>query len=1085
MFKRFVMLCAAVMLCSAAVGAAEPGDSYTYYASETQGENGWYALCAPEDSNLWEYLPAYINGSWWAGENNFQLGMLNAHTIHPGLYYDAVLAWEAPVSGEITISVPGGAALNDSTSAARPGDGVEFGIFYQDDAGVAPVYPAEGMGYIANGETMEIPVQTVAVQQGGIILFRIGCGPDNYMDYDGTTMVPSITYNTVTDDPSVAGTLLPLPPGEKYSVTVGASAVPVTDDAITMSAADFLAGMTEQNGIYTAPDGTYNLTDRLTVDASYSGAILDMSGVTLLNTAVSVEASDIAIDSLCITENDGAMRDTILDISGTCVTLYNCHVSGGILSPGNGLTLDHCTISGAGTAFSGTDVLVSRSRLADSVVFCVQNGTLYGNGFDAGTVLQVEDSSDISIIDNVFPENSTVSIRNTQYVCITGNYHTDDAEDRIDKTFWQCDTLEGKWGCNLYGEQIYDPDVIGADMDRIPDNHKDRFRNSVVREKIYYQKSWIAPASFIAARTGSYMEAVIPCGVYENVPGISLVDEENFSLAAYGVLFRFEKYTASAITIEGGDNLSVNGLTIDHMEVQNAQGVVQSVNGNTVIWKPDEGYSFDITDTTRFAGNGMSEGFRAGEDLPYCDHTITSRTRNADGTFTLEFANDLKPGDKLTFRGLAAHVIHINHNGITAFEDITVWGGSGFAFSGWEGNDAVSLTRCLVAPGPKPEGAAAERMLTTCDATHFSNMRVGPKLLDCHFSDMTDDGTNINGHYTLTSGYNPETRTFTCRDTFAVTTGTYSSQLTGILPGDVLRILTTEGQLIGDTTAASDGSGNRVTIADDLDIPSDTVILQNLSACGEGFVIQNCVVERIRSRGLLIKTGGEITNCTIKDVRMAGILVKPESLDWPEFGFSTDLTIRNNLIIGAGYASPTDNLYASICIEGDTRIGDDSSYQLHENILICSNRIEERKNNIALKISHAQNVTVTGNQFLTRHSSVYAKPEEDPGAPVLVLNSTNVELTDNTWPQTAKPAKIQNSAVNVWGEDIGVENSPPETEPPETVPAETETVPAETAWETGSATEESSGAPVGVIAAAAVVLAAGIAAGVILGKRKK
>jgi len=197
MFGKFFVLCTVAVTLALGVHAVGAGDSYTYPAGETQGEDGWYAMCAPEESNLWEYLPVYSGGNWWAGENNFQLGLLNRTTIHPGLYYDAVLAWEAPASGIITIQVPGGAVLNDSGSAPVPGDGVTFGIFYQDDSGVQPVYPAEGMTYIANGTAMEIPEQTLAVQQGGLVLFRIGCGGNNYMDYDGTAMTPFISYTEV------------------------------------------------------------------------------------------------------------------------------------------------------------------------------------------------------------------------------------------------------------------------------------------------------------------------------------------------------------------------------------------------------------------------------------------------------------------------------------------------------------------------------------------------------------------------------------------------------------------------------------------------------------------------------------------------------------------------------------------------------------------------------------------------------------------------------------------------------------------------------------------------------------------------
>jgi len=976
-----------------------PGDTYSPYVSEEQGFDGWYFMAAPENTDFLEYLPFYADGRWWAGENNFQMGSHADNQIHPGLNYDAVLAWEAPASGSVTVSFPGGIGVNDSSSVERPGDGVTFGVFYQDDTGIRTLL---GMTDIGNGEVREQDDITLDVRAGALILFRCGNGHDHYMDYDGTYLAPEITYNTVGGGDALNKSLLPLQPGEKYPVSIGDPR---------------------------APDGTpWVLTDEAyEIDASQSGSVIDV-GKTFENTEILISASDVAVTNLTVWGGR-------VIVTGTRVTLVDSTVDAPLEVTGAGFFAQHCDLSSV--TLSGTDAAAARCSISGTVSLTGKNQTLYGCSISGGVT--VSGASDVSVIANDFAMGAAAEITGAAYVNLSDNTQAGGA---LPDGFWRYDAREALWGSDLPGVmEASGEDYVGADTSRLPQNDNTRFSDSIVRESIYYNGAFVPLSVYLSSVGAAYEEVILPAGIYENVPPLSILAQNRLTVAAYGVLARFESYTSTALAISQSDGVAVRGLTVDHMRAANAQGTVLSVSGNKVIWQPDQGYGFDITDTTLFAPEGAALAFREGETLPFADYSMTNRTKNDDGTVTILQATELGAGDRLTFRGRAAHVCTINYAGTVTFADVTVWGGSGFAFSGWEGEGRITMSRCLVVPGPKPEGAEEERMLSTCDASHFSNMRIGPVMEDCVFTDMTDDGTNINGHYMMTSSYDAATRTFTVRDSFEVTTGTYSSQTSGVAVGDRIRVLTADYQFICDTVAQTTADNGTLRIADAPDLPSEKMILQNLDRQSNDFVIRNCVVERIRSRGLLIKAGeGIIAHCTLRDIRMSGILVKPESHQWPEFGFAENLVIRNNHIIGTGYAAPTDNLHAAINVSGDGGHSADPTFQLHRSIVIEGNLIENRRNECAVKIAHAYDVTVKNNTFTARDISVHAKPDEDVQQPVTVISATNVELTGNTWPASARGvAEIKTATTNIWGEDIGVENNPPETEPPET-----ETAPAVT-----------------------------------------
>lgn len=1049
-----LLLCLVCAVSAAGDSGIDTGEA-SPTVSAPQGDGGWYYMASPEGTDFLEYMPAFVGNKWWAGENNFQMGMHEQDHIHPGLNYDAVLVFKVPAAGNITIQIPGGVTVNDSSWAERPGDGVTFGIFYRDDDGVHALLPMTDVG---NGETLSVDPITLDVAQNALLMFRCSNGHDHYMDYDNTHMAPEITYNALDAQGKIAHNVkLPPMPGEKYPVSIGCE--PIHSDNPTV-----VSGVTYEIG------------------ADKNGTVLSLADIQTDGAEVIISASDVAI-------TDFSVNGSSVTVTGERVTMVNCAVNAPITVNGAGFFAQNCNF--ADVSISGNDAVVARCALSEAVRLTGRNQTLYGNTIAKS--VSIEAASDISVIANTFAASAAGTVAASEYVNLSDNTCDGDPAQ-----LWQYDDRGVIWGSDLPGT-LDGTDYAGVDASRLPQNNNDRFADSITRTHVYYNGEFVPPSVYLVSAAANYEEVIFPAGIYENLPQFSLLAQENTTVAAYGMCAKFASYTISSILINQSDNIRILGMTVDHMMNANAQGTVVSNIDGKLIWKPDDGYNGAITDESLFAKNGASLGFKAGEKLPYVDQLMSNRQKNNDGTYTLTVDSPLSAGDRLTFRGLAAHVCTINYTGAVTFADVTVWGGSGFAFSGWMGEDRITLSRCTVVPGPAPDGASEPRMISTCDASHFSNMRVGPILEDCVFTDMTDDGTNINGHYMMTSSYDADNNRFTIDPEFDVATGTYSSHTEGIAVGDRIRILTLDFAWIGDTTAVSDADNGMITLADRFEGMTDHVVLQNLDRQSNDFAIRNCVVERIRSRGLLIKgTDGTIEHCTIRDVRMAGILVKPESNEWPEFGFAQNLTIRDNHIIGTGYAAPTNNLYAAINVSGDTAQSGDPCYQMHRDVIIEGNFIENRRNESAIKVSHALDVTVKNNTITARDKSVHGNPEKDVAIPITVISATNVEVSDNTVPASARgTAEVKTGTNNIWGSDLNTENAPVIVTDPKPIREESAETEVITDLTESEALEIIGGAdgPTAIlttgslswlwIAVAVLIFAVGITVGVLVIKKKR
>ena len=732
------------------------------------------------------------------------------------------------------------------------------------------------------------------------------------------------------------------------------------------------------------------------IDSRYDGQVVSGGVLKAGGTTITVSASDAAIVGLKL-EGKG---NRVL-ITGQRVTLEDCSFSGAeTVVTGKGFFAVRSDFDGLTFAGEAADAEAARCAIGGTVSVRGRNQVLYGNRCAA---VEADGATNLSIVKN---EGESIALKNVSHVNLSENR-------------WNSgivyDNRAALWGSDLPGV-LDGKEHAGADESRLPQNDRTRFEESTVREKVYSGGAFVSLNEYLASAASSDWELIIPAGIYLNAEPVTFTGRKNLTLAAYGALVRFRSYSVTAVRMTRCTGFAVEGLTTDHMRVANAQGTVLSTEGESFVWKPDEGYGFDITDPAYFSPVGIGLAFHPDTKLPYMDCYELRYVKNGDGTFTVGKVTGLAVGDRFTIRGLGGHVFDIADSGNVAFRDMTIWSGSAFAFNVERGPGRVTICRTLVVPGPKPEGAFEERVHSTCDACHFSNVRLGPVIEDSLFTDMTDDGLNVNGHYAVADGYDPETRTFSIVKSYTVMYGTYPSHTASYQKGDRVRVLSRDFKLIAETTAEGPVEEGKLTVSDPLALPSADVILQNTSAQSAGFAVRNTAVERIRSRGLLIKAGdGLVEHCTLKDVRTAGVLVTPESVGWPEFGFASNLTIRNNLFIGTGYADSKIRLFAPISVCGENVITPEPAGQLHHNLLVEGNLIKRRRNETAIWISHVRGGVVRGNTIMEPDPAILDGGGTDSlPAPIAVDSSTDVQFLENRSPEgEGVPVDILEAAAGI------------------------------------------------------------------------
>ncbi len=599
---------------------------------------------------------------------------------------------------------------------------------------------------------------------------------------------------------------------------------------------------------------------------------------------------------------------------------------------------------------------------------------------------------------------------------------------------------------NAYGDDLYDPAVRrenGVNEDLLPKTNVEVFAGMEYKSAVRTLDETLPLKRYLSLSARNQTYGIVPPGLY-TADVLSLAGVTDYALYAYGVAVEFEEYSSTVFTMNNCRDVSIYGLYISHRLNANGQGTVIEKGDGYVIVQTDPGYLPDLTDTAYYpaATELYVEAFRPGEDTPFADIGFQSIAYLGGGKHRCVLKNDrgqeLEVGGKIAVRGNGASVVVLQDCGNVRFEDFSIISGAGFGFQERNGDGGTQLYRVAITPKAAPVLAedfdqsqyrsdlfwtdeqgrlrGPAPLISTCDATHSTNMRVGPQVVSCLFENMTDDGTNISGEFGKVLSYDPQTKalTYTAGDNY------YTGLPANFRAGDTALLFTRAGELIAcaTVTAEPEAAGYQTYVLTlDRDVRlEDGTLIENLSANGAGFLFDNCLVDTTRSRGFLIKApDGRITNCTIRNVGMAAVLVKPEVTDgWNECGYVQNLEITNNRFENTGFYS--NKLISSpIAIESDGAASTDPAMLMHRDIRIQNNVVCDRNTDYALYIRGAQKVKVLDNDFGTRKGV-----QDDRSAAVWIDGAYDVEVSDNVYPENAQ-AKVEltSQTRNIYGTDIG------------------------------------------------------------------
>jgi hypothetical protein len=391
-----------------------------------------------------------------------------------------------------------------------------------------------------------------------------------------------------------------------------------------------------------------------------------------------------------------------------------------------------------------------------------------------------------------------------------------------------------------------------------------------------------------------------------------------------GGVFRFENC----------ENINVSGFTFDCNPRTSTQGTITNISGansQTIEVKIHGGYAMLNPDDEASKG-GILLFDKENRELIRNFHTayavgemsVDNNTRKV--TFDI---NDPKPGaykvgDYVTFssfpNGYGNHLIQSDFCKDMKFSDITVHDTRGASFLEHHCYNSYYY-RCVIDRKKNDPLYEEEQLRTTSgDIIHAFFATKGPKVEECTFKYMCDDGINIGGFFYAVYNINK------ARKRIYLLLTSEAWWIFTLKVGDKLVCVDNDGSIKGKTRITSidkpteepsaaeiKACTDRYATIRDKDLMKIGMSIQvdewddnfnNLiggmvyteDRVGSGFEIINCYMGHNRSRAALIKASdGLIKGNIFRGAAMPGISVAPEYY-WLESGISHNLEITENLI---------------------------------------------------------------------------------------------------------------------------------------------------------------------------------------------
>jgi hypothetical protein len=219
----------------------------------------------------------------------------------------------------------------------------------------------------------------------------------------------------------------------------------------------------------------------------------------------------------------------------------------------------------------------------------------------------------------------------------------------------------------------------------------------------------------------------------------------------------------STLQISAPSHITVRDLTIDYDPLPFTQGTITAFDKAAlqITVKVDPGYPDDppllasITDGFFKVMDRHTRALKAGaRDFL----TPVKVERISQGLIRVHLrwsANDLFPsqlpiavGDVVAISNGSAHAIIVDGSDATSFTGVKLFASPGMGLLENGGAGAMMLQKVSIIPGPRPNGAATDRLVSTnSDGSHFITVERGPTMEDCSFANTSDDAVNVHGFY--------------------------------------------------------------------------------------------------------------------------------------------------------------------------------------------------------------------------------------------------------------------------------------------------------------------------------------------------
>ena len=696
----------------------------------------------------------------------------------------------------------------------------------------------------------------------------------------------------------------------------------------------------------------------------------------------------------------------------------------------------------------GYNILVAKNQISGA-----KTSVLYRNASNSVLLSNELESADVEGCINIYVcENTltgTLRLINNNYLIANRN-----ASARLAQS----------GNTNQNGDTVTDLSVrelAGANEELLPHINSEQFVGMERRAEVRTLSGSKPLDEYIADSLRENKDVIVPPGCYIGGTKVNYEALTDVNIYAYGV---YEEFTAVsqeyAIQFKNCKRTAVYGLFIGYSRHPHIQGTVTQVrntaSGTQVTVVPDPGYIQDF----RTAGNVDGRIFSADSFRTAGLITYSSAEYNAEKNLNvLNGCNvwaDVSKGTRIAFRAVnstTAGGFYFENCSEMKLEDVTVFNSSGFAEFDLDNEVAPMLHRYAVKRGPAPlltgspesyqselvtldsygRTRSALPLLTTIDATHCTNARTGIQIVSCLFEGMDDDTTNINAYYGLTVSYHAADRTLT----YGRCNTSYGYQLlpAAFRDGEMLSLYTVDGEHIATVNVqkGTEAVGNdrytlvlpescHLTAAEIAQINSGNVIVQNCSASGNGFLIDNIKTSDTVGRVLLKAQGGIVRHSTFSGHSYNVITCEVETRTWPEVGYLNDIQILNNRFENNCmrtlysedwlHAGNMTDIQINAAGSGSVTDPDDC---MHTNIVISGNVFSNRYSRYAIRLNAVKNVRIVSNTFAPKHGETVAS---DSNVPILLLGGNGIEISGNTYPPGVSVPVENRGALNVTGNDV-------------------------------------------------------------------